>query len=183
MTKYDGVAHKMKDKPRWHTKPSAITNLVGGFMIFFCILMAIAGMFSLADIWNAVATVSWPSVPGKVTHVTEKVYRYSCGGPFRWDNPNCELLIRHNPEVEFEYSVGGVRYTSIQRFYLSGTISFSTYPRYNVGDTLSVRYDPINISHAVVSTEIAPVSYFIVFMGVISGLLVIRTIRSIKRGQ
>lgn len=151
--------------------PKAISIFVIGYLILFWVFVLTAGALAITNIWNTAARAKWPAVLGQVTRVVTMQYSVPCTQTYGNEN-GCEVVITHNPAVEFEYTVGGTRYASIQRFYLSAggifsSLAFSTYPRYVAGQSAKVYYNPDDPTQAVVERDISPFDYFLLFFAMI----------------
>ncbi len=168
--------------------PRVISNFLIGFFILFWVFMVIAGVLAITNIWNTAARAKWPAVLGQVTRVVTMQYSVPCAQTYG-NEKGCNVVIKHNPVVEFEYIVGGTRHTSIQKFYLSAggifsALAFSTYPRYVAGQSVTVYYNPDDPTQAVVERDISPFDYFILFSAMIFvwwGIDIVRTTRTKRR--
>ncbi|MHA1978244.1 MAG: DUF3592 domain-containing protein [Candidatus Hodarchaeales archaeon] len=127
---------------------SVFVLLIGlGFIFYFIIIW-----------WKAKKTLNWPKVSGKV--LQSEVRASGDGGQLK----------KH--VLKYEYEVGGITFTSDKKIYgfsigRTKTTILKQVEKYPVGSDVSVFYDPMDHSRALIKLGVLMDHYFWLLMGFI----------------
>lgn len=142
---------------------SGCVNSLFFFWVFFGVGAGLS-YWGWTILQDARASVSWPSVQGRVTSSVVDRSTDSEGGT------------SYSPEVDYEYTVNDVRYSGNrikfgENSYSSRGRAEEVVARYRVGQTVAVYYDPDELETAVLEPGVSGGSYIVLSIGAIFVLL------------
>ena len=126
------------------------------FALVWTVMVGMADVFILSDIYRQIPAESYPETSGRVTR-SEVTGRPHDGGT------------TYHAEIEYAYEVNGIRYHGNRHRYFSGSTG-SRRPqeeavrRYPVGKEVRVFYNPENTGDAVLETGVGGMDLFVLLV-------------------